>query len=366
VYRGGNRIVVIQVIARVNRGGTANWISVLIRDLRLLGHSVFLVAGNVEPDEIEDGIFHEFDGIRIDSLGRTVSPIKDFRAIKQLRLVLKTLRPDVINTHTFKAGLIGRISSIGLPIRVIHTYHGHLLYGYFSPLQVRIYVGLERFLGLLTDAFIVVGNTVKNDLIDLGIGRDKSFNVIYPAVRMIEFSNRTVLRDRYNLGKNDYVVGWLGRLTAIKRPELFLELATRNPNFKFLIGGDGDLRDTVMESLPKNVTYVGWVKPGDFWPACDIGAITSANEGLPTSLIEAQLAGIPSVGFHVGSINEVILNNKTGFLVTNIEDFSERLVALDSDPSEVTRLALESQEFSQSRFDPKIFINKHIEIYEDS
>lgn len=331
-----------------------------------MGHSVFLVAGNVETEETEDEIFREFDGIRIDSLGRTVSPFKDFRAIKQLRKVLKLLQPDVLNTHTFKAGLIGRISSIGLPIRVIHTYHGHLLYGYFSPLKVKIYVGLERFLGLLTDAFIVVGNNVKNDLFDLGIGRTKGFSIIYPAVRMIAFSDKSVLREKYNLGNDEFVVGWLGRLTAIKRPELFLELATKNPNFRFLMGGDGDLRDTVMGGLPKNVTYVGWVKPGEFWPACDIGAITSANEGLPTSIVEAQLAGIPSVGFHVGSLDEVILNDKTGFLVTNMEDFSERLVALDSEPSEVIRLGLESQKFSQLKFDPKTFISKHIKIYEGS
>jgi glycosyltransferase involved in cell wall biosynthesis len=271
----------------------------------------------------------------------------------------------VINTHTFKAGLIGRVASLGLPVKVIHTYHGHLLYGYFSPLQVKIYIVLERILGLLTDAFIVVGKNVERDLVDLGIGRNKRFSIIYPAVRQIIFSSRVVLRERYGLDKSDFVVGWLGRLTSIKQPELFLELARKNPNFKFLMGGDGDLRESVIENLPKNVIYVGWVKPEDFWSACDVAAITSANEGLPTSIIESQLAGIPSVGLNVGSVNEVIVHNQTGFLVTNVEDFSEHLVALKFDPRLANRLALKSENFSKLRFGPKTFIDKHKEIYQE-
>ncbi len=324
------------------------------------------MSGNVESDEIEDEIFTEFEGIRINSLGRTVSPLNDIRAIKQLRFALRSIQPDVINTHTFKAGLIGRIASIGLPIRVIHTYHGHLLYGYFSPMKVKIYVALERFLGLFTDAFVVVGNSVKEDLIELGIGRKKNFHVIYPAVRKIVFSSRKELRKRYNLDKDDFVIGWLGRLTDVKQPQLFLELARKNPNFKFLLGGDGDLRETVLDALPKNVSFMGWINPKDFWPACNVATITSANEGLPTSIIESQLAGIPSVGFHVGSVAEIILDNQTGFLVTNMGEFSDRLVALHSDPSTEAKFAIESQKFAQLRFDPKTFINKHMKIYEDS
>ena len=314
-------------------------------------------------NEIESEVFSELNGIRIESLARNVSPLKDIQAIFELRKTFKSVNADVINTHTFKAGLIGRLANIGLRAKVVHTYHGHLLYGYLSSVHLKIYVLLERILGSLTEAFIAVGRNVQSDLLNQGIGTAGKFRVVHPAIRELDFTNRSSLRQNYGFAEEDFVIGWLGRFTSIKQPNLFIELAVMNPRLKFLIGGDGELRDVLIENLPKNVSYAGWVKPEEFWPACNIGALTSANEGLPTSVIEAQQAGIPTVAFDVGSVDDVVVNNHTGYVVSDLSEFCKKIVILDGNRPLTDRLGSQAREFSQLHFSKKMFVDKHIEIY---
>lgn len=331
--------------------------------MRLQGHSVSLYAGNVGPNEVEAEVFDDLNGNRIDSLSRTVSPIKDFKAVFELRKTLKSVNADVINTHTFKAGLIGRLANMGLPTKVVHTYHGHLLYGYLSPMKSKIYIILERILGSLTDVFIAVGRNVQSELLNQGIGSTKKFRVIYPAIRELIFTNGATLRKMYGFAEEDFVIGWLGRFTSIKQPSLFLELAVMNPGLKFLIGGDGELKNDLLVNLPVNVSYVGWVKPEDFWPACNVGVLTSANEGLPTSVIEAQQAAIPSVAFNVGSVSEVIISDFTGYLVKDLNEFCEKIISLKENSELADRLGLQAKEYSRTHFNKDIFIDKHLELY---
>ena len=135
---------IVQVIARVNQGGTAKWLETLVIGLREKGHQVHLLAGSVEENENEDPCFVNLDGIRVPGLGRSVSILGDLKAIITIRKMLKEVKPDVLNTHTAKAGAIGRIAAIGLGIRVVHTFHGHLLYGYFSKRKTQIIIFIEN------------------------------------------------------------------------------------------------------------------------------------------------------------------------------------------------------------------------------
>ena len=345
----------IQLIARVNQGGTARWLENLILGLRERGHDTYLLAGHVQNGESEDSIFLELNGIRVNRLGRRISIFSDFLAILEIRNKIREIKPEVLNTHTAKAGLLGRIAAIGMKIKVVHTFHGHLLYGYFSPFKTKIYILIERALALISDNLISVGMHVRNDLIKFKIGKKSKFKVIYPGIKVKEV----------NIEKKNssFTIGWLGRLTKIKRPERVLEIANQLPHVEFLIGGDGDLFEETSGHSPANVKLVGWVDPAEFWPICDLGLLTSDNEGMPTALIEAGLFGIPVIAWDVGSVNEIVKDGQTGVLVSNLSEALEALSGLIHDLNKISQYSKNAKKFCQETFNLKRFIDDHLEAY---
>ena len=345
----------IQLIARVNQGGTARWLENLIFGLRERGHDTYLLAGHVQSGESEDSIFVELNGIRVNRLGRKISIFSDFLAILEIRNKIREIRPEVLNTHTAKAGLLGRIAAIGMKTKVVHTFHGHLLHGYFSPFRTKIYIFIEKALALISDNLISVGMHVKNDLIEFKIGNQSKFKVIYPGIEVKEIN---IIKKNSN-----FTIGWLGRLTKIKRPERLLEIANEFPHVRFLIGGDGDLFEETNRNSPANVKLVGWVDPAEFWPICDLGLLTSENEGMPTALIEAGLFGIPVVAWDVGSVNEIVKDGQTGILVSNSFEAREALSDLIHDQNRISKYSKNAKKFCQETFGLKRFIDEHLEVY---
>lgn len=354
---------IVQIIARVNQGGTAKWLETLVIGLRAKGHEIYLLAGAVEENEKEDPCFNELNGTRVAGLGRSVSISADLKAIKSIRKLLKVIKPDVVNTHTAKAGAIGRIAAIGLGIRVIHTYHGHLLYGYFSKPKTKVIILIERTLGFFSTAFISVGSQVKDDLIQAGIGKIAKFTVIAPGISTPKFIDRTLARSQFGIHGDDVVVGWLGRVEKIKRPDRVVELANELPNNLFLLGGEGSLLATIKTERPNNLKLVGWSTPENFWPAADIALLTSDNEGLPTALIEAGYAGIPTVTLNVGSVAEIVIDGVNGFVVSNLNEFVQALERLNSDPALRKTLGEKARELAIEKFGVDGFIHKHLAVY---
>ena len=230
---------IFQVIARVNQGGTARWLEALVLELRSEGHEVSLFAGSVQENEIEDKCFQDLGGKRVSGLGRSVNLISDIKAILIIRSAIKNEAPDVINTHTAKAGVIGRIAAIWTGIKVVHTFHGHLLYGYFPPHKTKIVILIEKFLARFTDQIIAVGSQVKEDLLAAKIGSESQYFVISPAIPFPTFYSKIDARRTLGVENNTKVIGWLGRLTAIKRPDRVIELAKCHPSITFVIGGTG-------------------------------------------------------------------------------------------------------------------------------
>jgi glycosyltransferase involved in cell wall biosynthesis len=354
---------VIQIIARMNQGGTSRWIENLVFGLRRNGHTVILLSGNVESNEIEDPIFSQLDGIRIEGLGRSVSLIGDLKSIFYIRRIIKLEKPDLVNTHTAKAGALGRIAAIGLRTKVVHTFHGHLLYGYFSPLKTKLIILIEKFLGVFSDSIIAVGGNTKVELVKAGIAESEKISNIAPAVIKESVADFGALKKRLEIKDSEFVVGWLGRLTQIKRPDRVIELAKALPNISFLIGGKGELETSLENQLPDNVRLIGWVKPFEFWPNCDVALLTSDNEGMPTSLIEAALCGIPIVAENVGSVGDIVKPGINGYLV---EGFDQRLAAiseLHKNPQFKQKLDNGSVHSSNLEFSPDTFISKHESIY---
>jgi glycosyltransferase involved in cell wall biosynthesis len=357
---------VMQIITRVNRGGTAKWLEVLSQGLTVNGHISLLVAGNVHKNEIEDPLFQRLGGIRVSNLGRSISLQSDIRAFMELRRIIKEHKPDLINTHTSKAGVLGRIAAIsilsGKPA-LVHTYHGHLLYGYFGKLKIKIIITIEKFLAQFSSTLIVSGERVRNELLDVGIGTKSKFVLIKPGIPALKFQNKIDSRKNFGVSPNAIVVGWLGRLTEIKHPERVLELANWNPGVVFLLGGDGELHKLMSKMAPSNVRIVGWTTPETLWGASDIAILTSDNEAQPISLVEAAMAGLPTVAFDVGSIGSVVANGETGFLVENLREMSDRITVLAKNELLRSEMGVSAVEKMNEEFSEVNFVNGHIQTY---
>ena len=358
---------IVHVIARFNQGGTAGWLKVLIDGQRLEGNEVILLSGMVQANEIEDGRFPILGGSHIPGLGRSISIIADLKVFWTLRTLLIEIKPDVINTHTAKAGLIGRLAARSIfknRIAVVHTFHGHILYGYFGRIKTRIFVQLERILSGLTDVILVSGLTVKNELLSKKIGREEQYVVIRPGVPPVVTHSQSVIRQKLSISEKQIVIGWLGRLTDIKRPDRVLEIAKLLPNFIFLLGGDGELLESIRQKAPKNVILVGWTTPVDIWSASDIALLTSANEAQPISLVEAASAGLPLIGEDVGSVSEVIQNTVNGYLTHNLDSRIKAIEKLASDSELRERMGEAAKKAAVELFGVDQFLTTHRLAYE--
>ena len=356
----------IQMIARVNRGGTARWLEELVGELNQAGHQSILYAGSVQDGEIEDDCFSGLNGKRISGLGRSISLWGDLQAIWQFRNILKIESPDVLNTHTAKAGVIGRLAALSLGKKrpaIVHTIHGHLLYGYFSKAKTSVFMQIENFLASRSDLLIAAGEKVRNELLDVGVGRKELYVIARPSVVLKDLDSKIASRAKLGIPHESIVIGWLGRLAQVKRPDRVLELANKLNDITFVIGGDGLLLDSLKAELPSNVLLVGWTTAEEIWSLSDIALLTSDNEAQPISLIEAGLAGIPAVAESVGSVSEVIEDGMTGFLVNNLEERIEAINALAKDSELRLLMGTRAKTYCENKFGRKQFLDTHLEAY---
>ena len=359
-----SRIKVLHVIARLNVGGTARYIAQLANELPKQGIETFVATGFVQGAEVEDQSVHSIDLIRIPSMGRSFNPIKDHFARKQLDRIIGQVKPDLIHTHTFKAGYIIRMKR--QPVPVIHTFHGHLLDDpEFSGFKSRVIIELEKKLAKNSVRLVTVGRRVAEDLLEHKIGYRAQFVNIPPGVvGVIKTPKQQALKNLGLIVDEKPLVGWIARLTGVKNPMRALEVADAMPDTHFVIAGGGELLKQVKSKAPSNVSVVGWAEAADLFGAVDIILSTSENEGMPIALIEAQLAGKPVVATDVGSVSEVILNHETG-IVTNknvgsIASAIESLILDKVKRDEMGRLAIAR---SKALFSVDRMINSHVELY---
>lgn len=358
---------VVHVIARFNQGGTATWLANLIEGQRSEGDDVRLISGFVQDGEVEDTRFDFLGGIRIQQMARSISPIKDFLSILKIRAELKEIRPDVVNTHTAKAGLVGRLAAYSLGRnrpRIVHTYHGHVLYGYFKPIPNYVYRRIEIALATISDLILVSGINVKNELLGAGIGIEEQYLPIKPGIKQVDQLTKNEIRKILNLSKDATIVGWLGRMSQIKRPDRVIELARAFPELVFLMGGDGELLQRTRSSAPPNVQFLGWTSPSIVWSASDIALLTSDNEAQPISLLEAASLELPLIGENVGSVSEVIQSKKSGFLTSNFAERFEALSILYNDPLLQQSMGRQAYEHFKSQYSLEQFIETHRDAYQ--
>ncbi|MFN2526114.1 MAG: glycosyltransferase, partial [Actinomycetota bacterium] len=300
---------VLRLITRLNIGGPARQALLLTRNLGPEYETV-LAAGTAPPAEGE--LTDPDIPITRVPLVRAPHPVNDLRAFRAVRGLIRTFKPEIVHSHMAKAGTIGRLASgraDGRP-RTVHTFHGHVLQGYFSSPVQRALVAVERRLARRTDALIAVSPEVRDGLLDLGIGAPERFHVIPLGLDLAPFGGiegRSMrLRGRIGLDAETPLVGVLGRLAPIKDHAMLLEALTHVDGVHLAVMGDGELRPSLEArarelGLGRRVHFTGWWT--DVAAAiADVDAVvlSSRNEGTPVSLIEALAGGRPVVATDVG------------------------------------------------------------------
>ena len=353
-------IKVLHVIARMNVGGTARYVGDLVQNIP----NSALATGYVQGSEIEDPVVIKINPHRIPHMGRAISPFNDFKAWLELRKLINEIKPEIVHTHTFKAGLLGRL--IGGNHKRVHTFHGHLFDDQsFSSIEKGIITLSERYLANRTDVLISVGERVGQDLRASGIGPNKKWVSIAPGVEALPSFDKAEARKILGIKADVFLVGWMARMTGVKNPLLALDVAKKMPDVQFVMAGGGDLLELVAKSAPANVAVIGWTDASLFWSAVDCALSTSDNEGMPIALIEAQLAGIPVIATDVGSNSEVIKHESTGLLTT--KDVTSLVAAVQSlqEGSELrTSMGISSKIWAAEIFSRDKMLEKHAQIYE--
>jgi glycosyltransferase involved in cell wall biosynthesis len=322
-----------------------------------------LATGNVQGQEIESPGLAKLNPHRIPHLGRAISPVNDLRAYLELKKVISQVKPDVVHSHTFKAGLLARL--VPGNFKRVHTYHGHLFEDQsFSAIQKFIILRAEKYLAKRTNQFISVGIRVGEELRELGIGSNSKWVSIAPGVEGLKKVAKTTARKKLKLPASGLIVGWMARVTSVKNPLLALEVAKEFPDIQFVIAGGGDLLAGVKSKAGKNVKVIGWADSSLMWSAVDVVLSTSDNEGMPIALIEAQLAGLPVVATDVGSSAEVVKSGATGFVVSkNKSELIRALTLLISNSKKRASFGKAAKVHAQKYFTVNNMNKSHAQIY---
>jgi len=377
VTRHDGPLRVLRVIARMNVGGPAAQASVLATGLDPARFESRLLAGAPDAHEAEytelraPGVPLE----KVRGLGRAVRPLDDARALRALATELHRFRPHIVHTHTAKAGALGRITALTarVPARV-HTFHGHLLHGYFSPLETRAVIQAERVLARVTTRTVAVGARVRDELLAAKIGRPEQYTIVPPGVDLRPLPNRRAARERLGLTPEEPVIAYVGRLIPVKRPDRLMQVAAaltrRFPTATMLVVGDGQLRQqTESQAAASGATvhFLGWRSDVEtIYAAADVVVITSDNEGMPVSLIEAALAGRPAVTTAVGSAAEVVVDGETGFVTdTSTQSVANGIERLLLDAELRERMGETARTRAQQEFSAQRLIRDTENLYEE-
>jgi glycosyltransferase involved in cell wall biosynthesis len=369
-------IKVLRIITRMNIGGPAVQVSGLMQGMDKEVFNQELITGRCLDNEVGylESKLPNLEVTRIETLSRRVSMFSDISTLLFLIKKIREFKPDIIHTHLAKAGVIGRVASLfsGHKSIRIHTYHGHLLTGYFTGYKLALLIFVEKSLAKVTNHLVAVGEKVKEDLIEVGIGSSAKFSVVNPGVQIQPLPDRQKVLTKLNLNQKIPYCAFIGRLTKIKRPDRMLEVArelkNRNTNIHFIVAGGGELlaeceNIAIREKLP--VTFLGWQEDiEEVLAISDLVLLTSDNEGTPIALIQAGMAGIASVSTNAGSIAEVVVNNQTGlitdFSVKNIADALEKLASNSQLRKQYGQAA---SQFCLGKFHTEIMISNYSKLY---
>lgn len=383
---------IVHIITRLIIGGAQENTLITCKGLAERGHEVTLITGPAEGPE--GALFEETKGqkykvVVINELIRAICPLCDFLSYRQIRRHLEWIKPDVVHTHSAKAGVLGRFAAYSLRGRwgeylpaVVHTIHGWSFGSYQSSLLNRFYIAIERAAAKRTDFFISVADAMTAQGRAAGIGKDGQFTTAYSAIPQDDFlepisgQERREFRQRYRISSDAVVLVSIARLFKLKGHEYIIEsakeLSKRFDNVVWLFVGNGNLADTFKRQvgrlgLAERIKFAGLLLPSEIPLAIqssDVLVHCSLREGLARALPQAMLCKKPVVSFDIDGAGEVV-NEKTGRLIEpkNVEQLIDVCSELIEDEGLRKRLGEAGQEFVKEKFSPQTMVDKIEKVY---
>jgi glycosyltransferase involved in cell wall biosynthesis len=378
---------VLRVIARMNVGGPAHHVSILGGRLDRRGYETLLITGRVGAGEASAQYLAEKRGARLVTLATLspeIRPLDDLRALVSLIRIIRRFRPGIVHTHTAKAGFLGRIAArLALRPRplIVHTYHGHVLEGYYSRPVTTLYRLLERFCATFSDALIGVSQSTVDDLVRLGVAPRERFRVVPLGLELEPFlalddtpPPDAPLRREAGAGAGDVIVAVTGRLAPIKRVDVALEAVAharaKGAPLRLVVVGDGTLRGELERRARElglgDAAYFAGFR--DDMPAVvgaeDLALLSSANEGTPVALIEAAAGARPAVATDVGGVR-LVVSDAGGRVVApgDAQALGDALAELSADPELRIALGRAARAHVTERFGAERLVDDIDELY---
>ncbi len=355
---------ILHVIARFNIGGTARYLANLLPELESQNLDTKLAVGRVQEGEIEDSSLAKLNTVRVESLGRRINLVGDTRSYVRLRRIIREYKPDVIHSHTFKAGVLCRLMHFGIP--KVHTFHGHLLTDpEFSRFQIRLIVFFERFLALFTRKLLVTGQQVATDLLAVRIGTADQYVSVPGQIQAFSALPREIARKNLGLVA-EFTILWSARVAPVKNPKLLVEVARMMPECAFIMAGGGIELESIISTAPENLRILGFVEVRELLLAADVFLSTSLNEGIPYSILEAQSVGLPVVAVRAGALSELISDGVNGYLVdSNSIEIVEKIRSIQTNPQFHSSMKVPAKESVKPELEPYNFAQSHLDVYRE-
>jgi glycosyltransferase involved in cell wall biosynthesis len=353
----------MRIISRMNVGGPSIHVSLLNAGLTDEGYDCLLVTGSEGASEGSLRDLAESRGLRlavVPELGREIAPWSDFITAVKLYRLMRRERPQIVHTHTAKAGFVGRIAArfAGVPV-VLHTFHGHVFHGYFSPVKTRLFLLMEQLGARLSTRIITISPRLREEIAAYGVTNAANIAVIPLGFDLDPFARQPRgtgdFRRSIGVTAEANLVGAVGRLVPIKNIPLLLQATSiarrQDPQFHLVIVGDGELRQELGAQaealgLADTITFAGWRRDlPNVYADLDVVVISSDNEGTPASLIEAMATGCPVVATKVGGVPDLITDGVTGLLVPPGDPMAlaDTLLALFREPEQTRQMAERAQ-----------------------
>jgi glycosyltransferase involved in cell wall biosynthesis len=372
-----SKINILYVITKLELGGAQKQLLNLVRGLDKDKYNIFLftakdgsLIGEVESIEY-------ITLIKSICLERAINPIKDLFCLAELYFCIKKNKISIVHTHSSKAGILGRLAAaLAGAVKIIHTVHGWSFNDFQPYLLKRLFISLERFCGKFSDKLVVVSYWDKTKGLKNRIGDEAKYCLIHYGIDYAEFNiNDLLIRRELGVSDEDLVVGMIACFKPQKCPQDFMKLAflvvRAMPEVKFILVGDGILRrkleGLIFEyDLTKNVILTGWRRDiPRVLSAFDVFVLTSLWEGLPVSVLEAIASFKPVVVTDTGGVRDLIIDNKTGFLVPphNMEIFSQKIISLLENKDLRKLIALNAFDSLGSNFLNQIVVEKNQQLY---
>ena len=367
------KIKVLRIINRFNIGGPTYNATFLTRFLSD-DFETLLIGGLPEKGESDSlHILEEYgvEPILLPEMKRKPNFFSDRKSLKKIKEIIAEYKPDIVHTHASKAGALGRKAALDMKVPVVvHTFHGHVFHSYFGKVKTELYKFIERKLAQKSTGIIAISDLQKKELVNTyQIAHESKVNVIPLGFDLEKFNRnlsekRKIVRDKFQISEGQIAIAIIGRLAPIKNHSLFLESVDllhgqTEKKLVFFIVGDGELRDVIAQKVSEltkkgvDIRMTSWIKDiNEFNAGMDIICLTSNNEGTPVSIIEAQASQVPVVSTNVGGVQNVMIDNETGFIVpkNNARIFADKLLVLIENEALRNEMGQKGWAFVKERF----------------